>query len=80
MKLIFGGDVNFSGISEYLVKGGKCTYNQSLAHIKRDLADADFVLVNLETVFKVNDGEWLEPRAHKPIHLIADSSTVTALK
>lgn len=61
VKIIFGGNVGFDGIVRYKVEAGICTYNESFNRIRRYLAKADHVAVNLDSVFQYDNESSILP-------------------
>lgn len=80
VKLIFGGDVTFSGAIKYHGRRINCTYNESLSQLKPYLSEADHVIVNLETSFHPYKGLKLkEVDPDKAVTLISDLDAMPAL-
>lgn len=79
---MFGGDVAMSGIVQYNMLKGRCTYNDSLSKVKKYLSMADFVVVNLESPLSVkNDLKTEEPLdKNKLVYLISENTSAQALR
>ena len=87
--MVFGGDISFNGIIEYMVDKDHCTYEESLEKLKPVFKGIDFVVANLESVvYKEADndvskiyGPKIAPPANgTSAHSIQDLSALKALK
>ena len=87
--MVFGGDISFNGIIEYMVDKDHCTYEESLEKLKPVFKDIDFVVANLESVvYKEAENDVSKiygPRITPPAngstsHSIQDLSALKALK
>ncbi|XP_057291496.1 capsule biosynthesis protein CapA-like isoform X2 [Hydractinia symbiolongicarpus] len=80
VKLIFGGDVTFSGVIKYHGRRSNCTFNNSFSQLKPYFTEADHVIVNLESPFHQYNGKKLkvlDPK--KAVKLLSDLNAMSTL-
>lgn len=79
--MIFGGDITFNGILEYMVNREHCTYEEALDKLKPHLMGADYTVANLESVvFREFSSEGVETAPNKVVHAISDVTALKSLK
>ena len=80
MSIVFGGDVQFSRMIQYLHDTKNCSYENTLRRLQPFLEDSDFTIVNLETTVKKDNQVPLPKVPEKLVNMVSDESALPAIK